>query len=398
MSRQEAKPFLRSRHSHAKVTNEELFFDLIYAFAITQLSHRLVEHLTLVNAAQTLVLWFAVWLGWQYTCWVTNWFNPENLRMRLMLFALMLLGLAMSATIPFAYDGAGLGFALCYAAIQVGRTLFVLFNLGPGSPLAPNFRRIAGWVCISAALWIAGGLSEGNARLAFWIAAVLCEYIAPMIGFALPVLGRSATSEWTIEGGHLAERNQLFVMIALGESILATGASFSSAPVLDAPTLIALAVAFAGSVAMWWIYFDTSSKDGSEAIEQSNDPGRIGSWFHYVHVTLIAGIIVAAVADELVVHHPHEHIDMASACVIVGGPLIYLVGNAIYKRIVYGGFPLSHIVGAVLLIALFPVSFVTDRLMVGGLTSLIFIVVAVWQTRHPRRPPHALHHEAAHKG
>lgn len=394
MSRQEAKPFLRSRHSHAKVTNEELFFDLIYAFAITQLSHRLVEHLTLANAVQTLVLWFAVWLGWQYTCWVTNWFNPENLRMRLMLFVLMLLGLAMSSTIPFAYAEAGLGYALCYAAIQVGRTLFVLANLGPGSPLAPNFRRIAGWVCISAALWIAGGLSEGNARLAFWIAAVLCEYIAPMIGFALPVLGRSATSEWTIEGGHLAERNQLFVMIALGESILATGASFTAAQVLDAPTLIALLVAFAGSVAMWWIYFDTSSKDGSEAIEQSNDPGRIGSWFHYVHVTLIAGIIVAAVADELLVHHPHEHIDMASACVIVGGPLIYLVGNAIYKRIVYGGFPLSHIVGAVLLIAIFPIGFVTDRLMVGGLTSLVFIVVAVWQTRHPRRLPH----RAAHTG
>ncbi len=394
MSRQEAKPFLRNRHSHAKVTNEELFFDLIYAFAITQLSHRLLEHLTLANAVQTLVLWFAVWLGWQYTCWVTNWFNPENLRMRLMLFALMLLGLAMSATIPFAYVEAGLGFALCYAAIQVGRTLFVLFNLGPGSPLAPNFRRITGWVCISAVLWIAGGFSEGNARLAFWIAGVLCEYIAPMIGFALPVLGRSATSEWTIEGGHLAERNQLFVMIALGESILATGASFSSAPVLDAPTLIALLTAFAGSVAMWWIYFDTSSKDGSETIEQSNDPGRIGAWFHYVHVTLIAGIIVAAVADELVVHHPHEHVDMASACVIVGGPLIYLVGNAIYKRIVYGGFPLSHIVGAVLLIALFPVSFVTDRLTVGGLTSLVFIVVAVWQTRHPRRLPHAPRHKA----
>ncbi|CAN5905167.1 low temperature requirement protein A [soil metagenome] len=396
MSRDEAQPFLRSRHSHAKVTNEELFFDLIYAFAITQLSHRLVEHLTLANAVQTLVLWFAVWLGWQYTCWVTNWFNPENLRMRLMLFVLMLVGLAMSSTIPFAYAGAGLGFALCFAAIQVGRTVFVLLNLQPGSPLAPNFRRITGWVCISAALWIAGGFSEGNARLAFWIAGVLCEYIAPMIGFALPVLGRSETSEWTIAGGHLAERNQLFVIVALGESLLATGASFSAAPVLDAPTLLALLVAFAGSVAMWWIYFDTSSRDGSEAIEHSSDPGRIGAWFHYVHVTLIAGIIVAAVADELVVHHPHEHIDLASASVIVGGPLIYLVGNAIYKRIIYGSFPLSHLVGVVLSIALFPLSFLTDRLMLGALTSLIFIVVAVWQTRHARPLPRALRDKTAH--
>lgn len=381
MRRHDPQPFLRDRHGHARVTNEELFFDLIYAFAITQLSHRLLESLTPLGALQTLVLWFAVWLGWQYTCWVTNWFNPENLRMRLMLFGLMLLGLAMSATIPGAFAEAGLAFALCYAAIQVGRTVFVLLNLPSGHALRPNFSRILGWVCISAALWIAGGLSDGPARLAFWIAAVLSEYIAPMIGFALPVLGRSSTSEWTIEGGHLAERNQLFVMIALGESILATGGSFSQSPHLDAPTLIALFVAFAGSVAMWWIYFDTASEDGSHAITHSDDPGRIGAYFHYIHVTLIAGIIVAAVADELVVHHPAHHVDLATALVLVGGPLIYVVGNAAYKRIVYGRWPLSHLVGMVLLLALFPAAFLTDRLMVGGLTSVVLIVVAIWQTR-----------------
>lgn len=387
MSRTEPKPFLRDHRSHAKVTNEELFFDLIYAFAITQLSHRLLENLTPLGALQTLVLWFAVWLGWQYTCWVTNWFNPENLRMRLMLFALMLLGLAMSATIPAAFAEAGLAFALCYAAIQVGRTAFVLVNLPRAHALVPNFRRIMGWVGLSAALWIAGGLSEGPYRIAFWIAGVLSEYIAPMIGFALPVLGRSSTTEWTIAGSHLAERNQLFVMIALGESILATGGSFSQSPHLDAPTLIALFVAFAGSVAMWWIYFDTASEHGTHAITRSDDPGRIGAYFHYVHVTLIAGIIVAAVADELVIHHPDHHVDLATALVLVGGPLVYLLGNSLYKKIVYGWVPPSHIAGVVLLVLLFPLAFATDRLMVGGLTTLVLIVVAVWQTlRAPAAP------------
>ena len=379
-------PFLRDHSSHARVTNEELFFDLIYAFAITQLSHRLLEGLTLIGAIQTLVLWFAVWLGWQYTCWVTNWFNPENLRMRLMLFALMLIGLVMSACIPAAFAEAGLAFALCYAAIQVGRTVFVLLSLPRGHALVPNFRRILGWVLISAALWIAGGLSDGTVRLGFWIAGVLAEYIAPMIGFALPVLGRSATTEWTIEGGHLAERNQLFVMIALGESVLATGGTFSQSPHLDAPTLIALFVGFAGSVAMWWIYFDTASEDGTHAITHSTDPGRIGAYFHYIHVTLIAGIIVAAVADELVIHHPGEHIDLPAMLVLIGGPLIYLVGNALYKRIVYGWVPPSHIAGSVMLILLAPFAFATDRLMVGGLTSGIMIVVAAWQSLRAPTP------------
>jgi low temperature requirement protein LtrA len=378
---------MRDRRGHAKVTNEELFFDLIYAFAITQLSHRLLVNLTLIGAVQTLILWFAVWLGWQYTCWVTNWFNPENLRVRLMLFVLMIVGLAMSATIPAAFAEAGLAFALCYAAIQVGRTVFVLANLSPTHPLRPNFRRILGWVCLSAALWIAGGLSEGPYRLGFWIAGVLCEYVAPMVGFVLPGLGRSETTEWTIEGGHLAERNQLFVMIALGESILATGASFSQSPRLDAPTLIAMLVAFAGSVAMWWVYFDTASEDGTKAIQQSRDPGRVGAYFHYIHVTLIAGIIVGAVADELVIEHPDHHVDVASACVLIGGPLLYLLGNAVYKKVVYGWLPPSHIAGVVLLLLLLPTAFATDRLMVGGLTSAILILVAVWQSLHSPTMP-----------
>ena len=387
MSRSDAKPFLRDRNGHAKVTNEELFFDLIYAFAVTQLSHRLLENLTLIGALQTLVLWFAVWLGWQYTAWVTNWFNPENRGMRGMLFVVMLLGLLMSSAIPQAFGERGLLFAGCYAAIQVGRSAFVLLRLPADHPLRPNFRRIFGWLCISAALWVGGGLSEGNARLAFWASAVACEYVSPMLGFVLPGLGRSRSTDWTIAGAHLAERCQLFVIVALGESILASGAGFSGSLHWDVPTFIALFVAFAGSLAMWWVYFDTGSEHGTHTITHSDDPGRIGALFHYIHVTLIAGIIVAAVADELMIHHPDHHVDLASACALVGGPLIYLLGNAAYKKVVYGWVPPSHIAGIVMLAALFPAAFLTNRLMVGGLTSLVMIVVAVWQSRHAPAAP-----------
>ena len=387
MNRSAAKPFLRDRHGHTKVTNEELFFDLIYAFAVTQLSHRLLENLSALGALQTLVLWFAVWLGWQYTAWVTNWFNPENLGMRFMLFGVMLLGLPMSSAIPGAFGAGGLMFACCYAAIQIGRSAFVLFRLRRDAALRPNFTRIFGWLCLSGTLWIAGGLSEGHARLGFWIAAVLCEYVSPMTGFWLPGLGRSVTTDWTIDGAHLAERCQLFVIVALGESILATGAGFSTAAHPGVATYVALFVAFAGSIAMWWIYFDTASEHGTHAITSADDPGRIGAYFHYIHVTLIAGIIVSAVADELMIHHPDQPVDLAAAGVLIGGPLIYLLGNAVYKRVVYGWFPPSHLFGVALLLVLFPIAFMTDRLMVGGLTSAVLIVVAGWQTLHAPRVP-----------
>ena len=112
-----------------------------------------------------------------------------------------------------------------------------------------------------------------------------------MIGSALPRLGRSRTSDWTIEGGHLAERCQLFVIVALGETILVTGARLAEVEAWDTPVLIAFLTTFVGSLAMWSIYFGTSGEDGSAAITLSTDPGRLGASFHHVHAMLVAGII-----------------------------------------------------------------------------------------------------------
>lgn len=213
-------PLLRTPGQPAKVASVELFFDLVYVFAVTQLSHHLLEHLTPLGVLQTAILWFAVWLGWQYTAWVSNWFNPEHLVIRTMLMVLMGLALLVSAAIPEAFGERGLLFALSFVAIQVGRTLFVLASLGRGHALTPNFLRILCWLLVSSAFWIAGGLNEGAPRLALWLLAVACEYASPMAGFPVPGLGRSTTSDWTIDGGHLAERCQLFVIIALANPCL----------------------------------------------------------------------------------------------------------------------------------------------------------------------------------
>lgn len=370
---------LRVRDGHeARVSFVELFFDLIYVFAVTQLSHSLLEKLTPEGAIQTLVLWFAVWLAWQYTAWVTNWFDPETLPIRSLLFAIMLVGLLMAAALPEAFGERGLVFALTYAAIQVGRTLYVLASLGRDHALAANFRRMLGWLLISAALWIAGGLLP-QYRLGLWIAAVACEYVSPMIGFYLPGLGRSRTGDWTIEGGHLAERCQLFVIVALGETLLMTGATLAHAHEWETPVLIAFLVTFVGAVAMWWMYFDTSSKDGSEAIVDADDPGRIGAYFHYVHVAIVAGVILSAVGNELVIAHPDQRIDLLHALLLILGPAIYLLGNGIYKLVVYRRFPLSHIAGLALLAILAPLAFFTDLLMVSGLTTVVLAVVAGWE-------------------
>ncbi|MFC5475774.1 low temperature requirement protein A [Paraherbaspirillum soli] len=371
--------------SEAKVLSVELFFDLVYVFAVTQLSHHLLHNLSLPGALQTLILWFAVWLGWQYTCWVTNWFDPETMPIRLLLFAIMLVALLMAAVLPDAFGARGLLFAVCYAAIQIGRTLFVVLHLGPRHALTFNFRLMLGWLCISGLFWIAGGLSGSGYRLLFWALAVGCEYLSPMVGFWLPGFGRSKTGDWTVEGGHMAERCQLFVIVALGESILVTGAGISQMALWTAPELIAFLVAFVGSLAMWWIYFDTSSQAGTEAILHAPEPGRIAAYFHYVHVIIVAGVIVAAVANALTIAHPAAAIDVTAAAVLVAGPVLYLLGNGIYKTVVYGRFPLSHLIGLSALAILAPLAYLTDLLMVSGLTVLVLLVVATQESISRRR-------------
>jgi low temperature requirement protein LtrA len=379
---------LRRRDGHeAHVTNVELFFDLVYVFAVTQLSHRLLEDLSPINALQSLVLWFAVWLAWQYTCWVTNWFDPDKLPVRLMLFAVMLVGLVMAATIPTAFGERGLVFAGAYVAIQIGRTLFALADLRAGHPLAANFQRMLCWLVVAGALWIAGALQTGETRLWLWIAAVACDYVAPMCGFPVPGLGVSRTRDWTVDGSHMAERCQLFVIVALGESILVTGATLSQHDGWSMPTSIAFLVAFLGSVAMWWFYFNTGSRDGSEAIRTAPDPGRLAAGYHYVHVAIVAGVIVAAVGNELVIAHPDARIDLSALAVLIGGPLLYVVGNGLYKTMVYGRFPLTHIVGIALLAVLAAVGRLTDRLMVAGLVMASLVLVACWETLSRSRPP-----------
>ena len=379
-------PLLRRRDGHhARVTFEELFFDLVYVFAVTQLSHELLTNLNLTGVIETLILWFAVWLGWQYTCWVTNWFDPETPRIRGLIFAIMLAGPLMASAIPGAFGERGWIFALAYIAIQVGRTAYIVWELGSDHPLAANYRRMLGWLSIAGVFWIAGAFVQHEARIALWAVAILCEYVSPMFGFPLPGLGRSKTSDWTIEGAHLAERCQLFCIVALGETLLASGATMARAENWDVPILSALLATFLGTLAMWWLYFGTSSKDATNAITHSDDPGRIGAYFHYVHAILVGGVIATAVGNDLVLAHPHDGLKLAYALTLSGGPALYLLGSAVYKKVVYGGLPASHIGGVVALLALLPVASFVDLLTMGWLTTIVMLAAGFWEGRLVRK-------------
>jgi low temperature requirement protein LtrA len=380
---------LRSRQGRdsGRVTMVELFFDLVFAFAVTQLSHRLLAHLDWIGATQTALLLFGVWWVWVYTSWVTNWLDPERTPVRLCLFALMLGGLVLSASIPEAFGERTLAFVGAYVGMQVGRTVFFLWAVRHESlPRRRNFQRILVWLTTSGALWIGGVFLDGEARFVCWAIGLLIEVVGPAMYFRVPGLGRSTTADWDIDGGHLAERCAAFVIIALGESLLVTGATFAEAE-WNATTLAASAVAFLGSVAMWWVYFDSGAERASHRIAHSADPGRIARLaYTYIHVLIIGGIIVCAVADEISLVHP-GHADDAAIMVLLGGPALYLIGNALFKWVTNDrrGPPLSHLLGLVLLLAAVPFAHALSALALAMLTTTILMLVAAWETVSLRR-------------
>jgi low temperature requirement protein LtrA len=326
---------MRDRSGSHRVTNIELFFDLVYVYAITQLSHYLLGHSSVAGVLQAGLLLLMVWLVWSYTTWVTNWLDPQQMAVRLLLVVLMLISLAMSASLPRAFEDLGLWVGGAYAAQQVGRTAFMVIALR-GHALRANFQRILVWCVVSSALAVGGGFAHGLARELLWLGAVSVDLAGGLVGFATPWLGRSRTSDWTIEGGHFAERCQGFILIALGESIVIIGSTLAGVKSVTPATVTGFVVAFATSVTLWWLYFDQSAEAAAEKIAHSDDPGRLGrSAYHLIHPVMVAGIIVTAAADEKVLSDLDAAASTTSAWMILGGPALFLLGHAAFKFVVW---------------------------------------------------------------
>jgi low temperature requirement protein LtrA len=354
----------------------ELFFDLVYVFAITQLSHRLLDHLTGRGALETLVLFGAVWWAWNYTAWATNWIDPNHPRVRLLLIVLMLLGLLMSAAIPEAYAERGWTFAGAYVALQTLRSGFMVWAFGRDR-MARNYAQLLAWSVIAGAFWLAGAAAHGDARLWLWIVALVVDVGAPMHGFALPRLGSTPMEDWTLSGGHLAERCQLVLLIAIGESVLAVGVTFSEAHA-SVSVVAAFVVGFVGTVALWWIYYVRHAEAAARAIAgAARDAARLGrAGYAYAHAVMVGGVIVVAVAIDRTIGHPGGTTVAATTVVVLGGPALYFAGNAVFKRTVSGMWPASRGLAIAALAVLAPFAHLVSPLALSAAAAAVSVTLA----------------------
>ncbi len=367
---------LRAHSEAQRATNVELFFDLVYVFAITQLSHRLLDHATVHGALDTLLLFAMVWLVWAYTTWVTNWLDPGRLPVRALLLALMVASLVISAALPEALASRGLWVGIAYAGMQVGRSAFAVWALR-GERLQRNFQRILVWCVCSGSAAVIGGILHGSGRELLWLAAVLIDIAGGLTGFYTPGLGRSTTGDWTIEGNHFADRCQAFVLIALGESIVLTGATLAGLRSIGSEEVGAFLAAFIGAVALWWIYFDRAAEEASQVIASSDDPGGLGrSAYHLIHPIIIAGIVVTAAGDERVLADPGHVPTTSTALMILGGSALYLAGHAAFKAAVWRALPSTRIAAIVVLALLGLLAGHVSVLVLAGCAAVVLVLLA----------------------
>ena len=375
---------LRDRSSRQRVTSTELFADLVYIFAVTQLSGYLRSDPTVDGILRSALLLTIFWLLWIHATWITNWVDPELIEVRLLLVAGMLVSLAMAAALPRAFGDLGLVIGGGYAVLLIGRGLFMVIVLR-GS-LRRNFERILAWRLVVGAFALAGGLVHDPPRAVLWVLAVVIDVAGTLAGFVTPRLGRSRTQDWTIEGGHFAVRCQAFILIALGETLIITGGTLSGIHNIAGPNVAGFAVAFAGSVALWWLYFAHAAGASASAIASSPDPGRLGrSAYHLIHPVMVAGIIVWSAGDEKILTSPMSSVTAESAWMILGGPALFLAGHAAFVFVIWRGFPWRRIIGVVLLALLALAAAVFPQIVLAACAAAVVAAVATSDHYRPYR-------------
>ncbi len=370
---------VRPREVARAVTPLELFFDLVYVFTVSQLAHNLLEHVDARGMIETLVLTLAVMYAWFMTVWTSNWLDGDRQPVRLMLLCVMFASLLMSTSVSEAFgDRAGL-FVIGYLSIQIGRTAFAVASFR-GHRLHMHFVNALVWEIGTAPIWIAGIAVEGDARLALWAVATLVTYGGVIAGHPLPGRKSPFSSDSQIYAEHLLERFRLFFLIALGETVLTLGNAFAGQPV-QADRLLVLAVAFAGTVALWWCYFHRAEEIGVNAVEGAEDASRIVGLGNYTLILMVIGIIAIAVGDELAIAHPHAPNTVSTAVLIFGGPAIFLLAQLGFMRRAAGEVPRARVVACiglvVLGIALLPFSLLAAVIA----SSAVLVAVAVDDTR-----------------
>ena len=354
----------------------ELFYDLVFVFAVTQVSHLLLNDVSWQGAVHAVLALGVVWWAWNYTVWVTSEVDLDPAPVRLLLLAMMLASLVMAVAVPEAFGSSGFLFVGAYIAIKAGRLLFL--TVGGAHPSAigsSRATRLVVWFVASGVLWIAGAAVESPARVGLWVAALAIDLAGPLVMYWLPGHPRLSFALWKVELAHLAERYETFVIIALGETIVLIGATVSARG-FDDDRLPAFALAFLGTACLFLLYFDGFPDVARRQLVLETEGVHLArDAYMYLHVVLAAGIIVVAVGNVLVMARPTEVLPGSEVAVVSTGPALYLLGHVLVRRRVTGSTSRPRLLGAVACVVVGALGFVAPAIALKALLVGVLVVV-----------------------
>jgi low temperature requirement protein LtrA len=346
----------------------ELFFDLVFVFALTQVTARMADDLSWAGLLRGLLVLAAIWWAWAAYAWLTNEVDSRRRGVRLAIFGAMIAMLIASLAIPGAFEGDALLFACAYLGVRLMHIL--LFAAGTEHvDVREAARALAPVATAAPALLLLASAFDGAAQIAIWIAALLFDYVSG---------GLRGIAGWRLSPGHFAERHGLIVIIALGESIVAIGVGAAGIP-LDAGELAAAALGVTVSAALWWVYFDPELERVEHRLH-AVPPGRernvlARDSFSFLHLPLVSGIVLLALGVKKTLEHVDDPLKTASAAALCGGVALYLASDVAFRRRCLGLFERQRVLAALACLALLPVAFELPSL--AALASVAAVCAAL---------------------
>jgi low temperature requirement protein LtrA len=308
-----------------RTTPVELFWDLVFVFAITQVSTLLAHHLTWEGFGESMLVLALVWWAWSAFVWVTNAHDPDDAPVRGALFLAMILAFLVALAVPEAWGEEATLFALAYTGV---RLLHLALYADAARRGNASFSAIAGFavtVAIGMGLLIAGARTDHATRAVLWTAAAAIDYAGPAWLTRERLRGIQQVAV-----AHFAERYSLFIIICLGESIVAIGVGAADRE-LDAELVAGVTLALLVTIGLWWTYFDRVAHEAEERLREHEEPVLAAAdAYSYLHLLMVTGIIVFAVGAKGVAAHAAEPLSDASRLALCGGVALYLVGHAAF--------------------------------------------------------------------
>ena len=366
----------RSEAEH-RVTHLELFFDLVFVFAITQVTAFLADDLTWEGLLRGLFILAALWWAWAAYAWLTNTLDPEEGAVRLAMFASMGAMLVVALATPHAFDTYGVLFGIAYFIVRALHLVLYAIAGRDDPDLLGAVLRILPSALLGAALLVVAGFLDGAVQMAVWAVALAIDY-----GWLL-IIGMRG---WRVEAEHFVERHGLIVIIALGESIVAIG--IGAAGVALEPTVIAAALlGITVACALWWAYFDWVIYVAQARLAEATGEERAvlaRDLYSYLHLPLLAGIVLFALGVKTTLGHVHDPLDVISAVGLCGGLALYFAGHVANRLRTGGGWGHGRPVATVVLLALVPVATIVPALAAIALVALVCVALIAYEAlRYP---------------